>query len=96
MLKNVTINIDWSSMIDGASESDIAKIDKKGTIASYEEMVEKSLRNNHNKINADTEIDFTYDNPRYSHETDNGLDGDIQEILETIWDSQSFWVENND
>lgn len=96
MFTTITINIDWNAMIDGSSQSDLATIDQNATIENYKKIVEKSLRANHNNIDEDTEIEFTDDNPRYSHETDDGLDEKVQEILESVWDAQQFWVETSE
>jgi hypothetical protein len=92
MYEKVTVNIDWSSMIEGSSSEDIATVDKDATLVRYEELAEQRLRKYHDRIGEKTEIAFTYNNPRYSHETDDGLDEEVQEILENLWDAQLFWV----
>ena len=93
MLKEITIFTGWDCMIEGANN--IQDINEQETKDTYEIMAEQWIRDRHPMVNKDTEISFEWlNNPRYSHECDNGLDDGIQHILEELWDSQGFWETN--
>ena len=89
----ITLRIDWASMIEGTTKEALESIDQEATMKAYARQATSIVEREY--PGADIDVRVVLNAPSMStliEPYDAEVASDLDDILEQVWNGQGFWV----